>query len=99
MSAFGDHTLLDHPFIRFHRAGGGFLHLPCGTIPTALEEEEDGTTKIVIMTPGLFHAWHVTETPGEVQARCAIGARRLSCVPDGPEVIPFPSDDDPPPGA
>jgi|ETNvirenome_6_85_1030632.scaffolds.fasta_scaffold02354_3 hypothetical protein len=87
---FGATALLDHPFMKFERGEGGILHLPCGTIPTALEENEVGMVTILISSPGGEPLrWRVAHTAEEVQQIFRDGVMRLNREAEGPEVIPF----------
>jgi len=86
MNQFGALGPLDHPYMTFPLPrDGGTLHLPCGTLATALEEGKDGTnTTIVVGIPGCeFARWTVAMSAVEVQATFREGALRLNrIVPD-----------------
>jgi hypothetical protein len=95
MSQFGLVDLFDHAFLAFPLAEGGVLHLPCGTVPSALVESEvQGVvvTKIIIMMAGadpmIFRA---NMTSAEVQGVFRDGIHQLNRVreEDLGEVKPF----------
>lgn len=94
---FGLSSLLDHPFVDFSLVGGGELHLPCGSIPTALEERPDtmaqGPTRLIttihVSTPAKTFSWVVEHSAEEVQARLREGVRKLNQEGSGPEPLPF----------
>jgi hypothetical protein len=90
VSQFGFLNLFDHPFLRFPLVGGKTLQLPCGTVPTALEEDEDsGSTRVLLMTSGGVMEWKVALGAEDIQAIFAAGSALLNRVTDGPAPIPF----------
>lgn len=91
---FGLSALLDHPFVEFRLVGGGKLHLPCGSIPTALEEHpragsEGFITTIHMSTPAQTFSWTVEHAAEEVQALLRGGVQKLNKEGCGPEPLPF----------
>ena len=93
MNAFGFLNIFDHDFMAFPQKSGGVLHLPCGTVPTALIEFPGDRTDIVVMgAAGEPMVFGIALTALEVQAVFAKGSQQLNGTDtDGPtEVIPFP---------
>lgn len=94
---FGHSPLMDHPFIAFKKWGGGTIHLPCGTIPTALEEkthmQEDGSskyeTRIIVAVPSQAISWAVAHSAAEVQEMLRVGLMKLNQEAPGPKPLPF----------
>jgi hypothetical protein len=94
---FGSSILMDHPYIEFDTPKGNKLHLPCGTIATALEEEsfmqEDTSSKyvttIIIAVPSQCLSWKVSHRATEVQEMLRAGLMKLNRESEGPAPLPF----------
>jgi len=93
MAGFGSMIIWDHPFMVFPMSQDRLLHLPCGSIPTALTEDrgqDQTTTTIQIGVPGAPPmSWEVMLTAEETQAIFRDGTVKLNRAPDGPAALPF----------
>jgi len=93
LNAFGFLNIFDHDFMVFPQKAGGILHLPCGTVPTALVEFPGDRTDVVITgSAGKPMVFGIALTAIEVQAVFSQGSQKLNRTDaEGPtEVIPFP---------
>jgi len=93
-TTFGAQTgahALTRPMIRFTGPHGPVL-APCGCYPTLIESAVDRGSIITIAIPGAFKAFHVLETPDEVEALFREGLDEVVGTAPG-EVVDFPGSD------
>jgi len=94
---FGVEAVLKHPFMAFPLEGGGTLHLPCGSVSTALVENEEGNCTIIMGLPSTHFGWNVSSSAEQVQEILREGMARLQggdppdpSAPQKPQLLPFP---------
>ena len=92
MSVFGALVVWDHPFVVLPVEGGGSLHLPCGTVPTMLEEypKSPVTVMYLALGGGKVIERKVLLPATEIQRIFKEGAQKMNRAGEDLQVFEFP---------